>query len=67
MIILFIHIKIKYVIGYITVKGGHRIGITGNVVIKEGQVLNISHIYSLNFRIAKQVLNCSNHILNYGS
>ena len=64
MIILFIHIKTKYVIGYITIKGGHRIGITGNVVIKEGQVLNISHIYSLNFRIAKQVLNCSNHILN---
>lgn len=51
--------------GYITIKGGHRIGITGNVVIKDGQVINISHIYSLNFRIARQVINCSNCILPY--
>lgn len=51
--------------GYITIKGGHRIGITGNVVIKEGQVINISHIYSLNFRIARQVINCSMPILKY--
>ena len=49
--------------GYITIKGGHRIGITGNVVIKDGQVTNISHIYSLNFRIARQVIDCSNKIL----
>lgn len=31
--------------------------------MKEGQVLNISHISSLNFRIARQVLDCSNVIL----
>lgn len=49
--------------GYITIKGGHRIGITGNIVIKDGQVTNISHIYSLNFRIARQVIDCSNKIL----
>lgn len=63
MTILYIHIKIKYVIGYITVKGGHRIGISGNTVIKDGQVINISHIYSLNFRIARQVVGCSNNLL----
>lgn len=51
--------------GYITIKGGHRIGITGNIVMKEGQVINISHIFSLNFRIAKQVINCSNNIIPY--
>ena len=49
--------------GYITIKGGHRIGITGNVVVKDGQVTNISHIYSLNFRIARQIIDCSNKIL----
>ena len=49
--------------GYITIKGGHRIGITGNIVIKDGQVTNISHIYSLNFRIARQIIDCSNKIL----
>ena len=51
--------------GYITIKGGHRVGITGNVVLKEGQVINISHIYSLNFRIAKQILGCSKELLKY--
>lgn len=65
MIILFIHIKIKYAIGYITIKGGHRIGLTGNIVIKDGQVINISHIYSLNFRIARQIIDCSTPVLNH--
>ena len=51
--------------GYITIKGGHRVGITGNVVIKDGQVINISYIYSLNFRIARQVIGCSRVILPY--
>ena len=51
--------------GYITIKGGHRVGITGNVVVKDGQVINISHIYSLNFRIARQVIDCSYSILPY--
>lgn len=51
--------------GYITIKGGHRVGITGSIVFKEGQVINISHIYSLNFRIAKEIIGCSNKILKY--
>ena len=51
--------------GYITIKGGHRVGITGNVVVKDGQVINISHIYSLNFRIARQIIGCSNAVLPY--
>lgn len=51
--------------GFITIKGGHRVGITGNVVYKDGQVINISHIYSLNFRIARQILGCSNELLKY--
>ena len=51
--------------GFITLKGGHRVGITGNAVIKDGQVINLSYISSLNFRIARQVLNCSNTVLPY--
>lgn len=51
--------------GFVTIKGGHRVGITGNVVIKEGEVINISHIYSLNFRVARQILGCSQKILPY--
>ena len=51
--------------GYITIKGGHRVGITGEVVVKDGQVINISYIYSLNFRIARQILGCSSMALPY--
>ena len=40
--------------GYISLKGGHRVGITGNVVMEDEKVININYIYSLNFRIAKQ-------------
>ena len=38
------HIKVKFVIGYITIKGGHRIGITGTAVIEENKVINIKYI-----------------------
>lgn len=51
--------------GFLTVQGGHRIGITGNVVIKENKVTNISYVSSLNIRIAKQIVGCSNKILKY--
>ncbi len=51
--------------GYITIIGGHRVGITGNVVIKDGKVTNISYISSLNFRIAKQIIGCSTKALQY--
>lgn len=51
--------------GFITVKGGHRIGITGNCIIEGNKVTNINYISSLNFRIAKEVKGCSNKILKY--
>lgn len=51
--------------GFITIKGGHRVGITGDVVLEKGQVINIKYISSLNFRIARQVIDCSNSILRY--
>lgn len=51
--------------GFITVKGGHRIGITGNCVVENGKVSNINYISSLNFRIAKQIKGCSNKLLKY--
>lgn len=70
MIILYILIKIKFVIGYITINGGHRVGITGEVVTENGKVKNISYISSLNFRVSKQIdgaaNNLLNEVLNYG-
>ena len=51
--------------GYITVNGGHRVGITGNVVVENNRVININYISSLNFRVSKQIIGCSNKILKY--
>lgn len=49
--------------GFITVKGGHRIGLTGSCVIENGKIINIKYISSLNFRIAREILNCSTRVL----
>lgn len=49
--------------GYITIRGGHRVGLTGSVVIQNDKIVNINNISSLNFRIARQVLGCSNELL----
>ena len=51
--------------GFITVMGGHRIGITGNVAMEDDKVININYISSLNFRIARQKLESSNELLKY--
>ena len=41
--------------GFITIKGGNRVGLTGSCVIEERKVKNINNISSLNFRIARQI------------
>ncbi len=48
--------------GFITILGGHRIGITGNIAMKENKITNINYVSSLNFRIAKEVIGISNDI-----
>ena len=49
--------------GYITIRGGNRVGIVGSAVIDNGQVINIYYISSLNFRIASQRIGCSNRVI----
>lgn len=51
--------------GFITIPGGNRVGIAGNVVIKDKQVSNISHIQALNFRISHQVFGASDEVMRY--
>lgn len=50
--------------GYITLKGGHRVGISGNVVMEENKVINVNYIYSLNFRIARQIIGVAEKVVN---
>ena len=49
--------------GYITIRGGNRVGIVGSAVIDNGQVININYISSLNFRIAREKIGCSNSVI----
>ena len=53
----------KLLIGFVTVKGGHRVGISGSCVIENGKVININYVYSLNFRIAREIIGSSQNIL----
>lgn len=48
--------------GFITLKGGHRVGISGNVVVENEKVININYIYSLNFRISKEIIGVADEI-----
>ena len=49
--------------GFLTIRGGHRIGISGTAVIEKDEVINLKYITSLNFRIAREIIGCSNHII----
>ncbi|MCI8654766.1 MAG: stage III sporulation protein AA [Clostridia bacterium] len=49
--------------GYITIRGGHRIGITGSAVIENEKVINLNYISSLNIRIAREKKESSREII----
>ena len=51
--------------GFITIEGGHRVGVTGQVLIENGEVKNIKHISSMNIRMSHEILNCADVILPY--
>ncbi len=40
--------------GFLTLPGGHRIGICGTVVLKDGSVTALKHFSSLNLRVARE-------------
>ena len=48
--------------GFVTLKGGHRVGLCGTAVIDDGKIINTSDISSINLRIAKQIPGCSDKI-----
>lgn len=45
--------------GFVTVPGGIRIGVAGDVVLNDGDVRTIKNIQSLNIRVPHYVKNCS--------
>ena len=51
--------------GYITIRGGHRVGMAGQAVVVQGEVKLLKHIHSLVIRIAREVIGCADCVLPY--
>ena len=49
--------------GYITIEGGHRVGICGTCVLDGQNLKTIKNISSLNIRVAKDIKGCANGVL----
>lgn len=51
--------------GFVTIEGGHRVGICGKAVVKKGQTSLIREISSINIRFCKEIKGCSDNIMHY--
>ena len=51
--------------GFITIEGGHRIGMAGQVIIEDRKIKNLKQISSLNVRISHEILNCGDKLFPY--
>lgn len=49
--------------GFITLAGGHRVGVVGNAVNEDDKITNISYVSGMNFRIAREIKGCGNFII----
>ena len=50
--------------GYITIDGGHRIGICGSAVIRDGHITFVKDISALNYRLAREVKGAADSIID---
>ena len=51
--------------GFITIKGGHRIGLIGKAIYSEEKLVSIKNISSINIRISRQVIGASRKVMKY--
>ena len=49
--------------GYITLPGGHRVGVAGQAVLENGAVRAWKYISAINIRIAHSIVGCANTVL----
>ena len=49
--------------GFVTIEGGHRVGVAGKVITEQDKVKNIQYISSVNIRISHEVIGCSDRRL----
>lgn len=51
--------------GFITISGGHRIGIAGKIIIEDDVIKGMKHISFINIRLAHQVKGCADAVIPY--
>ena len=51
--------------GFLTVEGGHRVGVAGKVIMEKERVKNIQYISSVNIRVSHEVIGCADALLPY--
>ncbi len=51
--------------GYITLQGGHRVGIAGKGIIEGGKIKALKNISGFNIRIARQVIGAADSVMKY--
>ena len=51
--------------GFITVCGGHRVGVAGKIILDGTRIKCIRHISFLNIRVAHEIKGCSGDVLPY--
>lgn len=51
--------------GFISVQGGHRVGITGKVILDAGRIRGMKYISCINVRLSHQILGCADEIMPY--
>ena len=48
--------------GFLTVEGGHRVGIAGKIIPQDGAVKNFQYISSVNIRISHEIPGCADRL-----
>ncbi|MDF2590233.1 MAG: hypothetical protein K0S41_4076 [Anaerocolumna sp.] len=51
--------------GFITITGGHRVGIMGKVVLEDNKIKSMKHISFINIRLSHQVKGCADKVIPY--
>ena len=51
--------------GFFTVRGGHRIGVAGRVILKDRQITGLKAASFLNVRVAHEIKGCADQVLPF--
>lgn len=51
--------------GFLTIQGGHRVGVTGKTILEKHQVKGVHQISCINIRFSHQVTGCADPIIPY--